>query len=106
MAECLRLEIPEDLCASAPDIQLVEPGPLGYVIPFTAREVVDDGHLVAAGEEMIRDVRADKPSAASKQDSHLSGDRALVRARMVGSLGEPLEGLLEAFARPHARFPA
>jgi hypothetical protein len=26
---------------------------------------------VAAGEQMIRDVRADKASAARKQDSHL-----------------------------------
>jgi hypothetical protein len=64
MAEGLRLEVSEDLGASGPDIQLVEPGTLWYVIPFTAREVVNDGHLVAAGEEVIRDVRADKPSAA------------------------------------------
>ena len=79
----------ENMGAATADVHFVEPALSGYVLALSAREVVNDDDLVAAGEEAFGHVRADKPGAPGKQDPHLRRPRqcSLVRS------GEPLRVL-------------
>ena len=40
------------------------------VLPLAGREVIDDDHLVAAREQGVDQIRADKPRAACHQSLH------------------------------------
>ena len=51
------------------------------VLAPAAREVVDDGHLVAAIEERVDEVGADEAGAAGDQGTHGGGSYARTRAR-------------------------
>ncbi len=55
-----------------PDVDLVESGSGGEVLPLAAGEVVDDGHVVAEGQERVADVRSDEPCPSGDQDLHVS----------------------------------
>ena len=44
------------------------------VLPLAGGEVVDDGHLVAAREERVDEVRSDEPGAAGDEGLHAAAD--------------------------------
>src|SRR5918997_925878 len=62
----------EGLVAPGSDVHLVKVGPIRDVLAPAAREVVHDGDLVTAGEELLRDVRPDKSPAPGDENPHLS----------------------------------
>ena len=49
-------------------VGLDQPGPGWHVLSSAAREIVQDGHLVAGGDIRVSDVGADEPSTARDQD--------------------------------------
>ena len=81
VAQDLGSEPPEDLREVPPgeDIDLVEARPLGEVLALAGGEVVDDGHLVAAGDEGVDDVGADEAGSACHEGTHGEGMYALGR---------------------------
>src|SRR5215207_1942314 len=72
MAECLWLEVLEDLGTPGADVCFVEMCPLGYVLTLAAGEIIDYGYLVTASEECFGHVGADKPCASGEQNPHCS----------------------------------
>src|SRR5215210_7417062 len=64
------LELPEHLGATGANVVYVEFNPFGDVLAFTRGEVVYDGHLVAAVQQMLRYVRSYKACATGDQNSH------------------------------------
>ena len=48
----------------------MERGPVGHVLALPGRERVDDGDLVAAGDERVHDVGADEAGAACHHRAH------------------------------------
>jgi hypothetical protein len=75
VAENLWTRLPEDLLSAGENILFAEAGALGYVLALSAREVLNDDDLVAAGEEAFGHVRADKHGSPGKQDPHLRRPR-------------------------------
>jgi hypothetical protein len=63
VAERLGTEVPEDLVTPQADVLIKELRPLGDVLAPARREVVDDGNLVTATEQIFCHVRADKPGS-------------------------------------------
>jgi hypothetical protein len=66
----------ENLFAAGADVLLEEMGTFGYVLALATREVIHDGNLVAAGEEMLGHVRANETGTARQQYTHLKKPRA------------------------------
>jgi hypothetical protein len=66
VAECLWLEVLEELLTPRADIHLVEVYPLRYVLALAAGKVIDHGHFVVAPEECFGHVGADKPCAPAQ----------------------------------------
>jgi hypothetical protein len=52
------------------DVVLEQRRPRVQVLPLAGGEVVDDGHLVAAGEERVDEIRPDEPCATCHDRPH------------------------------------
>ena len=53
------------------DVDLVERGAGGEVLPLAAGQVVDDGHVVAQGQQAVAHVRGDEARSSGDQDLHV-----------------------------------
>jgi hypothetical protein len=51
------------------DVEQLERRVLGNVLPLSGRQVVDDQHVVAAGDECIRHVRSDEPGSSCYENA-------------------------------------
>jgi hypothetical protein len=60
----------EDLTEPLANVLLDDRHAVGHVLVLPVREVVDDGHLVAARQQRFDDVRADEPGAPCDDRPH------------------------------------